>query len=175
MPKEIADYVHRIGRTGRCGKTGIATTFINKHSPEEVLLDLKYLLIEAKQRLPLVLQTITGPDDAIVEVRRVFASLSRQPLQLLLLVVMTTTSLTLFSLPHTHTHTHTHAGGRTTWMYVLRRFGSSHQRVSEDGVARASIGSERQSRVFARIELINVACFFLWKCFFEGFYYFFCN
>ena len=22
--------VHRIGRTGRCGKTGIATTFINK-------------------------------------------------------------------------------------------------------------------------------------------------
>ena len=107
MPKEIADYVHRIGRTGRCGKTGIATTFINKHSPEEVLLDLKYLLIEAKQRLPLVLQTITGPDDAIVEVRRVFASLSRQPLQLLLLVVMTTTSLTLFSLPHTHTHTHT--------------------------------------------------------------------
>lgn len=167
MPKEIADYVHRIGRTGRCGKTGIATTFINKHSPEEVLLDLKYLLIEAKQRLPLVLQTITGPDDAIVEVRRVFVSLSRQLLQLWLLVAMTTNSLThsltLFSLPHTHTH----AGGRTTWMYVLRRFGSSHQRVSEDGVARASIGSERQSRVFARIELINVVfLFFLWKCFF---------
>ena len=23
--------VHRIGRTGRCGKTGIATTFINKN------------------------------------------------------------------------------------------------------------------------------------------------
>ena len=22
--------VHRIGRTGRCGKTGVATTFINK-------------------------------------------------------------------------------------------------------------------------------------------------
>ncbi|KAL0663382.1 hypothetical protein Bca4012_100219 [Brassica carinata] len=31
MPAEIENYVHRIGRTGRCGKTGIATTFINKN------------------------------------------------------------------------------------------------------------------------------------------------
>jgi ATP-dependent RNA helicase DDX41 len=30
MPAEIENYVHRIGRTGRSGKTGIATTFINK-------------------------------------------------------------------------------------------------------------------------------------------------
>ena len=29
MPKEIEDYIHRIGRTGRCGNTGVATTFIN--------------------------------------------------------------------------------------------------------------------------------------------------
>jgi len=58
MPKEIENYVHRIGRTGRCGKTGVATTFINKNSPETVLLDLKQLLIEAKQRIPLVLQTM---------------------------------------------------------------------------------------------------------------------
>ena len=26
----LTSVVHRIGRTGRCGKTGIATTFINK-------------------------------------------------------------------------------------------------------------------------------------------------
>jgi ATP-dependent RNA helicase DDX41 len=32
MPAEIENYVHRIGRTGRCGKTGVATTFINKVS-----------------------------------------------------------------------------------------------------------------------------------------------
>ena len=50
MPKEIENYVHRIGRTGRCGKTGLATTFINKVSSETTLLDLKHLLIEAKQR-----------------------------------------------------------------------------------------------------------------------------
>jgi superfamily II DNA/RNA helicase len=40
----------RIGRTGRCGKTGVATTFINtRHTNETILLDLKHLLKEAKQ------------------------------------------------------------------------------------------------------------------------------
>jgi ATP-dependent RNA helicase DDX41 len=50
MPKEIEDYVHQIGRTGRSGKTGIATAFVNEKTAEETLLDLKYLLIEAKQK-----------------------------------------------------------------------------------------------------------------------------
>jgi ATP-dependent RNA helicase DDX41 len=50
MPKEIEDYVHQIGRTGRSGKTGIATTFVNMNTPEQTLLDLKYLLMEAGQR-----------------------------------------------------------------------------------------------------------------------------
>lgn len=50
MPKEIEDYVHQIGRTGRSGKTGIATTFVNSNTAEQTLLDLKYLLIEAGQK-----------------------------------------------------------------------------------------------------------------------------
>jgi len=50
MPKEIEDYVHQIGRTGRSGKTGIATAFVNMNTPEQTLLDLKYLLMEAGQR-----------------------------------------------------------------------------------------------------------------------------
>lgn len=50
MPKEIEDYVHEIGRTGRSGKTGIATTFVNHNTSEQTLLDLKYLLMEAKQK-----------------------------------------------------------------------------------------------------------------------------
>ena len=54
MPKEIEDYVHRIGRTGRGGKTGVATTFINKDVEESTLMDLKHLLKEAKQRVPLL-------------------------------------------------------------------------------------------------------------------------
>ncbi|KAF8969289.1 DEAD-box ATP-dependent RNA helicase 35 [Entomortierella lignicola] len=61
MPKEIEDYVHRIGRTGRSGKTGIATTFINMNSSEQILLDLKHLLKEAKQRVPPVLEALEDP------------------------------------------------------------------------------------------------------------------
>eukprot|EP00911_Craspedida_sp_UC1_P000009 UC1_evm1s8 len=52
MPGELENYVHRIGRTGRNGKTGIATTFVNLQTPETTLLDLKHLLLEAKQRVP---------------------------------------------------------------------------------------------------------------------------
>jgi hypothetical protein len=55
--------VYRIGRTGRCGRTGVATTFINKSVPETVLLDLKHLLIEAKQRVPNILLALRGPED----------------------------------------------------------------------------------------------------------------
>ncbi|EXB55387.1 DEAD-box ATP-dependent RNA helicase 35 [Morus notabilis] len=61
MPAEIENYVHRIGRTGRCGKTGIATTFINKNQSETTLLDLKHLLQEAKQRIPPVLADLNDP------------------------------------------------------------------------------------------------------------------
>ncbi len=62
MPSEIENYVHRIGRTGRCGHTGIATTFINKDVNESILLDLKHLLMEAKQRVPPVLQALEDPE-----------------------------------------------------------------------------------------------------------------
>ncbi|KDP30902.1 hypothetical protein JCGZ_15514 [Jatropha curcas] len=55
MPAEIENYIHRIGRTGRCDKTGTVTTFINKNQCETTLLDLKHLLQEAKQRIPPVL------------------------------------------------------------------------------------------------------------------------
>jgi len=61
MPQEIEQYVHRIGRTGRSGKTGVATTFINKNCDQTALLDLKLLLVEAKQRVPPVLQVLQGP------------------------------------------------------------------------------------------------------------------
>lgn len=58
MPDDIENYVHRIGRTGRSGKRGVATTFINKNCDESVLLDLKHLLLEAKQKLPPVLAAL---------------------------------------------------------------------------------------------------------------------
>merc|ERR1719262_1575063 len=61
MPKEIEDYVHRIGRTGRCGRTGVATTFINKNQEETILLDLRALLLEANQKVPPFLMQLESP------------------------------------------------------------------------------------------------------------------
>ncbi|CAB3367540.1 Hypothetical predicted protein [Cloeon dipterum] len=63
MPDDVENYVHRIGRTGRSDKSGIATTFINKANDESVLLDLKHLLIEAKQRVPLFLATLQSENE----------------------------------------------------------------------------------------------------------------
>lgn len=42
-PKNIDDYIHRIGRTGRCGNTGIAISFINQ-STQPIIYDLYNLL-----------------------------------------------------------------------------------------------------------------------------------
>eukprot|EP00095_Tigriopus_kingsejongensis_P011305 snap_masked-scaffold14_size734282-processed-gene-6.7 protein:Tk11305 transcript:snap_masked-scaffold14_size734282-processed-gene-6.7-mRNA-1 annotation:"atp-dependent rna helicase abstrakt-like" len=58
MPEDIENYVHRIGRTGRGNASGHATTFINKAVDSGVLLDLKHLLIEAKQKVPPFLATL---------------------------------------------------------------------------------------------------------------------
>jgi ATP-dependent RNA helicase DDX41 len=68
MPSEIENYVHRIGRTGRCGKTGVATTFVNNEVQQSTLLDLKHLLIEAKQRVPPCLDALDDPDSDIREI-----------------------------------------------------------------------------------------------------------
>ena len=68
MPEDIDNYVHRIGRTGRCGKTGIATTFINHNVPNTTLIDLKYLLIEARQRVPAFLTEIQSEMEKYLQV-----------------------------------------------------------------------------------------------------------
>ena len=60
--------VHRIGRTGRCGKTGLATTFVNKGVDETVLLDLKHLLIEAKQKVPPFLLSIQPDNERLLDI-----------------------------------------------------------------------------------------------------------
>lgn len=67
MPREIEDYVHRIGRTGRSGKTGIATTFVSTNSPDQILLDLKYLLKEAKQRIPPFLESLEDRNERFLK------------------------------------------------------------------------------------------------------------
>lgn len=51
MPSDIEEYVHRIGRTGRVGHTGLATSFFNEKN-RNVARDLLDLLAEAKQEVP---------------------------------------------------------------------------------------------------------------------------
>ncbi|KAI6225744.1 RNA helicase [Aphelenchoides besseyi] len=63
MPEDIENYVHRIGRTGRSVKRGLATTFINRRADLTVLADLKHLLLEAGQQLPVFLKEIAGEED----------------------------------------------------------------------------------------------------------------
>ena len=51
LPSDIDDYVHRIGRTGRAGNTGIATAFFNRGN-KNIIRDLVELLREANQEVP---------------------------------------------------------------------------------------------------------------------------
>jgi superfamily II DNA/RNA helicase len=51
LPNDIAEYVHRIGRTGRVGNLGLSTSFFSeKNYP--LSRDLLDLLSEAKQEIP---------------------------------------------------------------------------------------------------------------------------
>lgn len=60
MPKEIGEYVHRIGRTGRLGNKGYATTFFCVEENSDVASDLVKILKEAGQRVPDFLQNMAG-------------------------------------------------------------------------------------------------------------------
>ncbi|XP_048879076.1 probable ATP-dependent RNA helicase DDX23 [Brienomyrus brachyistius] len=46
MAKNIEDYIHRIGRTGRAGKSGVAVTFLTKED-SSVFYDLKQAILES--------------------------------------------------------------------------------------------------------------------------------
>ncbi|KAL4376073.1 hypothetical protein GQ457_02G040980 [Hibiscus cannabinus] len=51
LPNDIDDYVHRIGRTGRAGKTGLATAFFDE-SNLSLARPLAELMQEANQEVP---------------------------------------------------------------------------------------------------------------------------
>ena len=54
LPKEIDDYVHRIGRTGRVGNIGKATSFFDPDNADDAKLAvaLVKILEEAEQQVP---------------------------------------------------------------------------------------------------------------------------
>lgn len=57
LPTDIDDYVHRIGRTGRAGNTGLSTAFFNRGN-RGIVRDLLELLKEANQDVPAFLENI---------------------------------------------------------------------------------------------------------------------
>ncbi|XP_045426409.1 ATP-dependent RNA helicase DDX3X isoform X3 [Pipistrellus kuhlii] len=57
LPSDIEEYVHRIGRTGRVGNLGLATSFFNERNIN-ITKDLLDLLVEAKQEVPSWLESM---------------------------------------------------------------------------------------------------------------------
>lgn len=57
LPSDVEEYVHRIGRTGRMGNLGVATSFFNDKN-RSICPDLVELLIETKQEVPGFLEDI---------------------------------------------------------------------------------------------------------------------
>jgi len=51
MPSNIEKYTHRIGRTGRAGRKGIATSFMTLEDTE-IMYDLKEFLKKSGQEIP---------------------------------------------------------------------------------------------------------------------------
>merc|ERR1719348_2323610 len=57
MPGDVEEYVHRIGRTGRMGNLGLATSFFNDKN-RNLVKDLVELLAESNQEIPSWLDAI---------------------------------------------------------------------------------------------------------------------
>jgi ATP-dependent RNA helicase DDX23/PRP28 len=51
LPKNIEQYTHRIGRTGRAGESGLATSFFT-NDDAEILYDLKKMLQDTENSVP---------------------------------------------------------------------------------------------------------------------------
>lgn len=69
LPSDVEEYVHRIGRTGRMGNLGLATSFFNDRNRNlaTAMLDL---LVEAKQDLPSWLENVALDGRAPTSSRR---------------------------------------------------------------------------------------------------------
>jgi superfamily II DNA/RNA helicase len=61
LPRSTVDYIHRIGRTGRAGESGIAVSFVSADT------EAHFALIEKRQHLQLPRERIEGFEPAVVE------------------------------------------------------------------------------------------------------------
>ena len=54
LPRSSVDYIHRIGRTGRAGETGIAISFVSAHT------EAHFKLIEKRQKMSVPREQVAG-------------------------------------------------------------------------------------------------------------------
>ena len=90
MPKDIDDYIHRIGRTGRAGNRGTATSFVNDYNLR-ICKELVLVLNEAGQEVPKWLKSMAARGPAVqVYLRTPFTtpSLSKHRMAMLLLLLL---------------------------------------------------------------------------------------
>jgi superfamily II DNA/RNA helicase len=59
LPRSAADYIHRIGRTGRAGASGVAVSFVSQST------EAHFRLIEKRHRMRLARETIAGFEPGI--------------------------------------------------------------------------------------------------------------
>ncbi|XP_017784641.1 PREDICTED: ATP-dependent RNA helicase bel [Nicrophorus vespilloides] len=59
LPSDVEEYVHRIGRTGRMGNLGLATSFFNDRN-RNLATSMLDLLAEAKQEVPSWLESVAS-------------------------------------------------------------------------------------------------------------------
>ena len=59
LPSDIEEYVHRIGRTGRVGNLGLATSFFNDKN-RNICKDLMDILVHSKQEVPSWMDSLTS-------------------------------------------------------------------------------------------------------------------
>lgn len=64
FPRHIEEYVHRVGRTGRAGKMGIALSFVTRRDWAHAR-DLIKILEEANQEVPIELETMARNFEAM--------------------------------------------------------------------------------------------------------------
>merc|ERR1719183_987616 len=72
LPEKLDDYVHRIGRTGRVGRDGYATSLFNPEGPHnnfKILGGLLGILVDAGQEIPPTLQQLADQNGVRVQTK----------------------------------------------------------------------------------------------------------
>ncbi|KAM8871521.1 ATP-dependent RNA helicase DDX4-like isoform 2-T2 [Synchiropus picturatus] len=76
LPGSIDEYVHRIGRTGRCGNVGRAVSFFDPDTDRQLASSLVSVLAQAQQEVPGWLEesAFSGPASSTFNPQRSFSS-----------------------------------------------------------------------------------------------------